>query len=95
MDGEFRDDEAYARGRDEDDALAPFRERFHLPTGPDGAPLPGGVAEQHGRAAIIPIHKTGQQLGANDEDVPVGAAADKADVLALLAGHRQYIFFSS
>lgn len=36
MAGEFRDDEAYALGRDAEDELASFRGRFHLPTGPVG-----------------------------------------------------------
>ncbi len=35
----FSADEEFALERDRDDALAPFRERFHIPPGPDGKPV--------------------------------------------------------
>ncbi len=36
---DFRPEEAFARALDADDPLAAYRERFHLPSGPDGRPL--------------------------------------------------------
>ena len=36
---EYRPEEAFAHELDREDALARFRDEFHLPTGRDGAPL--------------------------------------------------------
>ena len=35
----FAADEAFARRMDDGDPLSAFRDRFHLPPGPDGGPL--------------------------------------------------------